>query len=94
MKARRRIAAPKAQGCANHALEWRNYSRDLRPEEWGPNVILHGNNPDDRMSALGQKQTSEATPGRFSFVRRSEKGGPGVRLASVEAMTCDDTHRA
>src|SRR6516165_7106656 len=49
---------PKAQGCADYALEWRDYSRDLRPAEWGPNVILRGNNPQDRMSALGQKQTS------------------------------------
>ena len=26
--------------------------------EWGPTVILRGKNPQDRMSALGQKQTS------------------------------------
>src|SRR6516225_7065650 len=38
-------------------LQWRDYSRDLRPAEWGPTVILRGNNPQDRMSALGQKQT-------------------------------------
>ena len=35
-----------------------DYSRDLRPAEWGPIIILRGNNPQDRMSALGQKQTS------------------------------------
>ena len=56
MKSRRRIAAPKAQACADYALEC-DYSRDLRLAEWGAPVILRGNNPQDRMSALGQKQT-------------------------------------
>jgi len=30
----------------------------IRPAEWVPIVILRGNNPQDRMSALGQKWTS------------------------------------
>src|SRR5262249_62424015 len=34
-----------------------DYIKDLRPAEWGPAVILRGNNPQDRMSALGQKRT-------------------------------------
>jgi len=34
-----------------------DYIRDFRPAEWGPTVILRGNNTQDRMSALGQKQT-------------------------------------
>src|SRR6516225_2724687 len=54
MKSRRRIASPKAQDCVDLGC---NYSRDLRPAEWGRTVILRGNNPQDRMSALGQKQT-------------------------------------
>jgi hypothetical protein len=57
MKARRRIAGPKLKGCADYALEWHNYSRDLRPVKWGSGVSLHGSNPDPLMSALGQKQT-------------------------------------
>ena len=36
-----------------------NYSRDLRPAEWGSGVSLHGSNPEPPMSALGQKQTSQ-----------------------------------
>jgi hypothetical protein len=35
----------------------RNYSRDLRPAEWGSGVSLHGSNPEPLMSALGQKRT-------------------------------------
>jgi hypothetical protein len=35
----------------------RDYSKDLRPAEWGSLVILRGNNPQNRMSALGQKRT-------------------------------------
>src|SRR5215472_14300571 len=36
-----------------------DYNRDLRPEELGPTVILRANNPQDPMSALGQRGTSE-----------------------------------
>src|SRR5262249_31494563 len=35
-----------------------DYIRDLRWGEWGQIIILRGNNPQERMSALGQKQTS------------------------------------
>src|SRR5215472_570209 len=56
MKSRRRIAFPTAGSCADFGCD---YSRVLRPVEWGPTVILRGNNAQDRMSALGQKQTSE-----------------------------------
>jgi hypothetical protein len=38
-----------------------DYIRDLRPAEWGPTVILRGNDLQDRMSALGQKQTWQHT---------------------------------
>src|SRR5262249_688053 len=34
-----------------------DYIRDLRWAEWGQIIILRGNNPQERMSALGQKQT-------------------------------------
>src|SRR5215472_12014551 len=54
---RRLIASLKAQDHANCGAEWSDYSRDLRPAEWGPTVILRGNNLQDRMSALGQKRT-------------------------------------
>ena len=47
MKARRRIAAPKGQGCADYALEWRNYSRYLRQAKWGRTIILRSSNPQD-----------------------------------------------
>jgi hypothetical protein len=34
-----------------------DYSRDLRPAEWGSGVSLRSSNPKPLMSALGQKQT-------------------------------------
>src|SRR6516225_2179567 len=54
------IRSPRRLWRAAPGLRWlgRDYSRDLRTAEWGPTVILRGNNPQDRMSALGQKQTS------------------------------------
>jgi len=52
------MARPKVLNCTPAGLQWRNYSRDLRLAKWGPTGILRGNNPQDRMSALGQKQTS------------------------------------
>src|SRR6516225_3777901 len=55
MKSRRRIASPKE--CVDCRLKRCDYSRDLRSAEWGPTVILRGNNSQDRMSALGQKRT-------------------------------------
>jgi hypothetical protein len=55
MKSRRRIAFP--QGLGPRQLHRDDYSRDFRSAEWGPTVILRGNNPQDGMSALGQKQT-------------------------------------
>ena len=36
-----------------------DYIRDLRQAKWGLGVNLRGNNPQDRMSALGHKRTSE-----------------------------------
>ena len=56
MKLRRRIAGPLPR-YADDGFQRRDYSRDLRPAKWGSTVILRGNNPQDRMSALGQKQT-------------------------------------
>ena len=53
MKSRRRIAFPRP-GLRRIG---RDYSRDFRSAEWGATVILRGNNPQDAMSALGQKQT-------------------------------------
>src|SRR5215470_6709613 len=60
MKSRRRIAFPTAGYCADFGCD---YSRDLRAAKWGPTVILRGNNPQDRMSALGHKRT-------FNYLRR------------------------
>jgi hypothetical protein len=34
-----------------------DYSRDLRPAEWGSGVSLRSSNPKPLMSALGQKRT-------------------------------------
>jgi hypothetical protein len=48
MKSRRRIACPLGSGLRRR---W-DYSKDLRSEEWGSTVILRGNKPQDRMSAL------------------------------------------
>ena len=56
MNVRRRIAAPKAQGLCGLCCGI-NYSRDLRPAEWGPGIKLHSNNLELPMSALGQKRT-------------------------------------
>jgi len=36
-----------------------DYTRDLRPTEWGSGVSLQGSNPELRISAMGQKRTSE-----------------------------------
>jgi len=35
-----------------------DYSRDLRPAEWGSGVSLRSSNPKPLMSALGQKRTA------------------------------------
>src|SRR5215472_5535357 len=53
---RRRIAHPKGLGLRRFSKL--DYSRELRPVEWGSGVSLHGSNPEPLMSALGQKQTS------------------------------------
>jgi hypothetical protein len=55
MKSRRRICLAGGSGVRQ---QW-HYTRDLRPAEWGLDIILRGNNPHDRMSTLGQKRTSE-----------------------------------
>ena len=34
-----------------------DYSKNLRPAEWGSQIKLHGNNLVPSMSALGQKRT-------------------------------------
>ena len=39
-----------------------DYIRDLRGAKWGSGVTLQGGNPDQLMSALGQKQTSDWRP--------------------------------
>jgi hypothetical protein len=40
----------------------RNYSRDLRPAEWGSGISLHGSNPGPPMSALGGPDISHGAP--------------------------------
>jgi hypothetical protein len=53
----------------------------LRLAEWGQTFILHGNNPQDRMSAWGQKrifrevETMSALPQKADIAR-----WPAVRL--------------
>src|SRR6516225_5310404 len=56
-RSRRRIAGSLPRDYADDSFQRFNHSRVLRPAEWGPTVILRSNNPQDRMSALGQKQT-------------------------------------
>ena len=73
MKLRRRIAFSKAQDCADFRLQRCDYSRDLRPVEWVPIVILRGNNSQDGMSALGQKRTF---------------GKVGLMLADIRIARC------
>ena len=34
-----------------------DYIRDLLPTKWGSGVSLHGSNPEQTMSALGQERT-------------------------------------
>src|SRR5262249_14053649 len=55
MRSRRRIACPEAQDYANTP----DYIRDLPPAKWGSEAWLHGSKLELRMSALGQKRTSE-----------------------------------
>src|SRR6516164_6180461 len=60
MKSRRRnCLPPRTKECADCYSQGRDYSRDLRPAEWGSEVRLHGSNFEPPMSALGQKRTSE-----------------------------------
>jgi hypothetical protein len=47
MKSRRRIAFPEAKDCAGSF----DYSRNLRPPEWGSAVTLQGSNLQHLMSA-------------------------------------------
>jgi pimeloyl-ACP methyl ester carboxylesterase len=35
---------------------------DLRPAKWGPRIMLHGNNSEPSMSALGHKRTLTRAP--------------------------------
>ena len=58
-------------------------SWDSRPAEWGPIIILRGNNPQDRMSALGQKQTSKHCPVNVRFTPKS-----GHRNSVVRCPLC------
>src|SRR5215469_14587901 len=55
-KSRRRIASPLDLGSRRLRSD---YSRDLRPAEWGSGVSLHGSKPKPLMSAFGQKRTSQ-----------------------------------
>src|SRR5262249_15228757 len=52
MKSRRRIASPKKA----HTPDF-DYSRDLRPAEWGSGVSLQCSDPEQATFALGHKQT-------------------------------------
>jgi hypothetical protein len=50
MKSRRRIAFLKAQDHANSVAD---YSKVLRPAEWGSRLLVQSKNPKSHMSALG-----------------------------------------
>src|SRR5215469_18903806 len=79
MKSRRRIAFPTAGSCADFGCD---YSRVLRPAKWGPTVILRGNNPHDRMSALGQKRTLEYVSAMSALLPKADihRAGWDVRF--------------
>ena len=63
-----------------------SYSRDLWPAEWAPTVILRGNNPVGRMSALPPKADMEAsmTGETVSVVRANRR--LLARIASVKVQ--------
>src|ERR1700751_2917997 len=71
MKSRRRIASPEGSGVRRLLLTGCDYSRDLRSAEWGPIVIVRGNNSQDRMSSLGQKQTLDCRPLMSALQKRT-----------------------
>jgi hypothetical protein len=52
MKSRRRIAFPKAQGCADYCSHRIRLQQGFAAGEMGLGVSLHGNNPKPLMSAL------------------------------------------
>jgi hypothetical protein len=54
MKSRRRIAFLKAQDHANSVAD---YSKVLRPAEWGSGLLVQSKNPKSHMSALGHNRT-------------------------------------
>src|SRR5262249_52446537 len=55
MKSRRRIALPKAQDYADYGIITAGICDRRNGVQWS---FLRGNNPEDPMSALGQKRTS------------------------------------
>jgi hypothetical protein len=57
MKMRRRIAFPEAQDYADCGSQWHDYSRDLRPAEWGSGIILRNSNSVDQPVAFGSIAT-------------------------------------
>jgi len=57
MKARRRIAASKAQGLRGPCYGMPQLQQGFTTGEMGLGVSLHGSNPEQPMSALGQMQT-------------------------------------
>jgi hypothetical protein len=52
-------------------MEGRNYSRDLRPAEWGSEVRLHGSNPKPPHVRFGSKADMEARPVNVCFTPKS-----------------------
>jgi hypothetical protein len=49
-----------------------DYTRDLRPAEWGSSVILRSNNPQDRMSALPPKADMDRRGCDVRFVPKAD----------------------
>jgi len=76
---------PRDQECADYCLQRCDYSRDLRSAEWGPTVILRGNNSQDRMSALAHKRTSQhvramsALPPNADIDRSHRESASGIK---------------
>ena len=87
MRSRRRIASPKGLGVHRLSLTDCDYIKDLRPAEWGPTAILRGNNPQDRMSALGLGRVKTFCQERFELGERGKRAGFGFDYARSAAIS-------
>ena len=72
MKSGRRIALSKAEDCADLRLQ---LQQGFATGEMGSGVSLHGSNPAQLMSALGQKQTSAHVHGMSALPPKADING-------------------